>query len=69
MTHNTMLSKYGNYKRLLKIKNKLKMAFFLQINSGRIFDILWASLIKQLSQSRLFGYEMIIANAHSWNNC
>ena len=28
MSHNTMLSKYGNYKRLLKIKNKLKMTFF-----------------------------------------
>ena len=28
MSHNTMLSKYGNYKRLLKIKNKLKMACF-----------------------------------------
>ena len=37
MTHNTMLSKYGNYKRLLKIKNKLKMAFFFTNKLGKNF--------------------------------
>ena len=28
MSHYTMLSKYGNYMRLLKIKNKLKIGCF-----------------------------------------
>ena len=28
MSHYTMLSKYGNYTRLLKIKNKLKIRCF-----------------------------------------
>ena len=28
MSHYTMLSKYGNCRRLLKIKNKLKIAYF-----------------------------------------
>ena len=75
MSHYTMLSKYDNSTRLLKIKNKLKIVFFfcfvllfvvfllivvylqnrllLQVQSGRILDILWAFLIKQLFHSRL----------------
>ena len=52
MSHYTMLSKYGNCTRLLKIKNKLKIGF-LHIKSGRILDILWTFLIKQLFHSRL----------------
>ena len=50
---------------------KLKQAenrLFLQIKLGRILHILWAFLIKQLFHSAaLVGYEMIIANVHSWN--
>ena len=48
-----MLSKYGKCTRLLKIKNKLKIVCFLQVKSGRILDILWAFLVKQLFHSRL----------------
>ena len=53
-----MLPKYGNCMRLLKIwlkiKSKLKLVFFfLVIKSGRILDIFWAFLIKQLFHSRL----------------
>ena len=57
-----MLSKYGNCTRLLKIKNKLKIVCFLQIKSGRILDILWAFLVKQLFHSRLLD-KMITANS------
>ena len=49
----TMLSKYGNCTRLLKIKNKLKNRLFLQVKSRSILDILWAFLIKQLLHSRM----------------
>ena len=59
-----MLSKQGYCTRLLKIKNKLKIAFFLQIKSGRIFAILWAFLIKELLDHSLDGYEMIVANLY-----
>ena len=45
MSRYTMLSKYGNCTRLLKIKNKLKNRLFLQIKSRSILDILWAFLI------------------------
>ena len=48
-----MLSKYGNCTRPLKIKNKRKIGWFLQIKSGRILDILWVFLIKQSFHSRL----------------
>ena len=43
--HYTMLSKYGN----CAPENRL----CLQINSGRILDILWVFFIKQLFHSRL----------------
>ena len=59
MSHSTMLSKYGNCTRLLKIKKtEGENRLFLQKkttkkkNSGRILD-LWAFLIKQLLYSRL----------------
>ena len=52
MRHYTMFSKYGNWMHLLKIENKLNW-LFLQIKSGRILDILWAFLIKQLFHSHL----------------
>ena len=52
MSHYTILSKYGNCTRLLKVlKNKLKIGRFTK--SGRILDILTAFLIKQLFHSRL----------------
>ena len=35
------------------IKNELKNRLFLQIKSGKILDILWAFLIKELFHSRL----------------
>ena len=50
----TMLSKYGNCTRLLKIKKQDQNWLFLQIRSGRILDILWVFLIKLLFHSRLF---------------
>jgi len=53
MSRYTILYKYVDCKRLLKIKNKLKIRCFLEIKSGRILDILWAFLIKQLFHSRL----------------
>ena len=52
MSHYTRLSKYGNCTHLLKIK-KAENRLYLQIKSGRIFDLLWAFLIKQLFHSRL----------------
>ena len=72
MSHYTMLSKYGNCTRLLKIKNKLKIGCFVGV------------FYKTIIPLALVGYEMIIAisalralsliyhfisNAHSWNNC
>ena len=48
-----MLSKYGNCTRLLKIKKQAENRLFLKIKSGRILDILWPFLIKQLLHSRL----------------
>ena len=48
-----MPSKYGNCTRLFKIKNKLKIVYFLQVKSGRILHILWAFLVKQLFHLRL----------------
>ena len=53
MRHYTMPSKYGNCTRLFKIKNKLKIVYFLQVKSGRILHILWAFLVKQLFHLRL----------------
>ena len=58
-----MRSKYGNWMRLFKIKNKLKDGCFFQIKSGRILEALWAFLIKTIIPLELVGYEMIIANS------
>ena len=78
MSHYTMLSKYGNYMRLLKIKNKLKIGCFtneVAKNSGYFVGFFTLTLV---------GYKMIIANSalcallanyhlisnvHLWNNC
>ena len=51
----TMLSKYGNCTRLLKIKNKLKIGCLDQKESRRILHILLAFLIKQFFNSRLLN--------------
>ena len=59
-----MLSSYGNCTLLLKNKNKLKIACFLQIKPGGILQILWAFSIikKKVIPPALVGYEMITAN-------
>ena len=45
---------YGNCTRLLKMKNKLKIVFFLTLTkAGRILDILRVFLMKQLFHSAL----------------
>jgi len=55
------------------VKN-LKQAenwLFLQLKSGRILDILWAFITKQLFHSRLLDrscYSQLISNEHLWNN-
>ena len=69
MSHYLMLSKYGNCSRLLKIKNKLKIRWFLQIKSRRILVFLWAFLIKTIIPLALVGYEMIIANSYPTRIC
>ena len=62
MSRYTMLFKYGNGTRLLKIKNKMKIGWFTN-KVGTNSRYLWAFLIEQLFHSRLVGYEMIIANS------
>ena len=57
-----MFSKYGNCTRLLKIKNKLK------IKAGKNSRYYVGVFNKTIIPLALVGYEMIIANAHSWNN-
>ena len=53
-----MLSKYGNCTRLLKIKNKQKIVYFVGKNS-RYFVGVFSKTIIPLAIVR---YEMIIAN-------
>ena len=75
MSHYTMLSKYGTCKRLLKIKNKLKIGCLLFTNKvGKNSRYFVGFLNKTVIAFALVGYEMIIpnsliSNAHSWNNC
>ena len=56
----TMLSKYGNCTRLLKIKNKLKIVCVYKY-SREEFSIFCGRFFIPLA---LVGYEMIIANRH-----
>ena len=65
-----MLSKYGiNLYAPAQIQKQAENRLFLQIKSGRILDILWAFLIKQLFFSHLLdSYEMIIANSYPTRN-
>ena len=60
MSHYTMLSKYGNCTRQLKIKKQAENRLFLEIKSGRILDILWASLTKKLFHSRLLDTSWLL---------
>ena len=59
-----MFSKYGNCKRVLKIKNKLKIGCFYKESrkNSRYFVGVFNKTIIPLALAR---YEMIIANAHS----
>ena len=57
MSHYTMLSKYGNCTRLLKIKNKLK------IGCREEFSIFVGAFNKTIIPLALVGYEMIIVNS------
>ena len=83
MSHYTMLSKYGNCTRLLKIKKKLKTVVFTN-KVGKNSRYFLGAFNKTIIPLALVGYEMIIANsaprtslalyhlisnAHSWNNC
>ena len=69
MSNSTMLSKYGNCTRLLKIKNQLKVGK----NSWYFVGVF--NNLKTIIPLMLVGYGMIIAihhllsNAHLWNNC
>ena len=55
MSHYTTLSKYGNYASAQNQKQaENRQNLSIQIKSGRILDILWAFLVKQLFHSRLF---------------
>ena len=81
MSRYTMLFKYGNCTRLLKIKNKMKIGSFTNKvgKNSRYFVGVFSRIIIPLA---LVEYEMIIAysvlraslvtyhlmcNAHSWN--
>ena len=83
MRHYTMLPKYDNCTRLLKIKNKLKIGCFPNKvgKNSRYFVGVFNKTIIPLA---LVGFEMILANsalraslaiyhlisnAPSWNNC
>ena len=59
MSHYTMLSKYGNCTRLLKIKNKQKIVYFVGKNSRYFVGVLSKTIIPLA----LVGYEMIIAKS------
>ena len=80
MSQYTMLSKYGNCTRLLKIKSKLRIGDKV----GENFRYSVSVFNKTIILLALVGYELIIANlvlyaslaiydlisnAHSWNNC
>ena len=62
MSHYTMLSKYGNYKSLLKIKNKLKIGcfyYFVVVFSKTIIPVALVGMVDS----------QLISNAPPWNNC
>ena len=63
MSHYTMLSKYDNCTRLIKIKDKLKTGrFYKKVGkNSRYFVGIFNKTIIPLA---LVGYEMIIANSY-----
>ena len=65
MSHYTMLSKQGYCTRLLKIKNKLKIAFFFANKVGKNFRYFVGVFNKRIiGPLALDGYEMIVANLY-----
>ena len=67
MGHCTMLSKYGNCTRPLKIKNKQKIGCFTN-KAGKNSRYFVGVFNKTFVPLALVGYKMIIATVHSWNN-
>ena len=59
MSHYTMLSKYGNRTRSLKIKNKLKIGCFYKQSRKEFSIFFFFFLNKTIILLALFGYEMI----------
>ena len=81
MSRYTMLFKYGNCTRLLKIKNKMKISWFTN-KVGKVTRYFVGVFNRIIIPLALVGYEMIIensvlcaslanyhviSNAHSWN--
>ena len=62
MSHYTMLSKYDDCTRLLKIKNKQKIGCFAN-KVGKNSQYFVGVFNKTIIQLALVGYEMIIANS------
>ena len=62
MSRYTMLFKYGNCTRLLKIKNKMKVAWFTN-KVGKNSPYFVGGFYRIIIQLALVGYEMIIANS------
>ena len=67
MSHYTMFSKYGNYTRLLKIKNKGEIGCFPN-KAGKNSRHFVGVFNKTIIPLALVGFKMILANVHSWNN-
>ena len=64
MSHYTMLSKYGNCSRQLKIKNNLKIGCRVFTNKVGENSPYFAGVFnKTIIPLALVGYEMIIANS------
>ena len=74
-----MLSKYGNCRRPLKIKNKLKIGCFFINKVGKNSRYFVGVFNKIIIPLALVGYEKIIANSAAttisyktrtpWSNC
>ena len=59
-----MLSNYGNFSRLLKIKNKLKIGCFFTNKYGENFRYFVGVFNKKFILIALVRCEMIIANSY-----
>ena len=62
MSHYTMLSKYDNCTRLLKVKNKLKIGCFYKLSREQ-FSTFCGRFKWKIIPLALVGYKMIIANS------